>query len=411
MEYRGKILLLIPHMVGGGAERVASLLMNAFADDGYRTELALTSDRERDVVRCDLDERTSLLVLPELLKSDPAGKRFLYGGALRLLANGLCKLWELPGREVPADLARLSLTVPYHREIRWLRERLKADPELAVIAFLQPAIPIAMLAARGLPNRVIFSERCDSERLMKKRYGRRFIEKYYLRADGAVFQTSFARDAYPAGVAKKGVVIPNPLRSDLPEPLEGKREKRVVTFCRISRQKNLPLLVDAFSRFYRDHPDYALEIIGGSAGEEGREVEQELRARIGSLGLNEAVRFLPFSAGVHQDILNAAMYVNSSDFEGLSNAMLESMAIGLPVVCTDCPIGGARATIEDGVNGLLVPMNDPKALSGAMTRLADAPGLGKKLSENAVTLRKALSLPVIARRWLGVLYGGTERGR
>lgn len=398
-----KVLLILPHMIGGGAERVASLLMNSFASRGYETEMVLTSDRPENVVRCDLDDRTTLTCLPEILPPEPLWQRIGYDIFLKIYAQVFCNLFELFRLPVPAAFAKASLFVQYRREIRWLREKLLSEPETAVIAFLQPAIPIAMLAARGLPNRLGFSERCDSERLMKKRYGRKFIERYYRRADFSVFQTDFARLVYPAPIADKGVVIPNPLKAGLPAPFAGEREKSVVTFCRISRQKNLPLLIDAFALFHKAHPAYTLRIIGGSDGEEGRAVEAAAKEQIRTLGLSEAVMLQPFSANVHGDILRCAMYVNSSDFEGLSNAMLEAMAIGLPCVCTDCPAGGARATIKNGENGLLVPMNDVSALATAMGRLAADPALAKKLSENAAALREELSLDAIAEKWLELL--------
>ena len=132
-------------------------------------------------------------------------------------------------------------------------------------------------------------------------------------------------------------------------------------------------------------------------------METEVREKLRAYGLGDAAALLPFSTDVHADILQDAMYVNSSDFEGLSNAMLEAMAIGLPCVCTDCPAGGARATIKNGENGLLVPMLDPEALSAAMARLADDPALGKKLSKNAAALRETLSLDVIAKKWMELL--------
>ncbi|MBR0538435.1 MAG: glycosyltransferase [Clostridia bacterium] len=400
MPDKKKILLLMPHMVGGGAERVASLLMNAFADTGARTQMALTGDRAADVVRCDLDGRTELVLLPEILPARTFGERLKYGVCLKLLTYILCKPFEWLRLPVPADFARLSLTVQYHREIRWLRETLQKDPQLSLIAFAQPAMPIAVLAARGLENRVILSERGDAGRLMKKRYGRKFIEKYYRRADAVVFQTEYARSAYPAAIAEKGVVIPNPLKAGLPAPYTGERTKRAVTFCRISRQKNLPLLVDAFARFHKEFPEHSLAVYGDAPNVEGEKVLSQVKAQIREAGLADAVRFYPFSSTVHQEILGDAMYVNSSDFEGLSNAMLESMAIGLPVVCTDCPVGGARSVITDGENGLLVPMQDPQALADAMGRLADDPALSARVSKNAALLRESLSLPAIAGRWL-----------
>ena len=403
MPEKRKILLLIPHMIGGGAERVASLLMNAFAAHGYPTEMVLTGDRREDVVRCDLKDSTELTLLPEQLGKESLRDRLAYGVLLKAYAQAVCHLFEWLHRPVPAGPAKASQLVLYRREIAWVREKLKKEPDTAVIAFLQPAIPIALLAARGLPNRVIFSERGDPYRLMKKRYGKKFIEKYYQRADAAVFQTEFARNAYPANIAAKGTVIPNPIKAGLPEPYYGEREKTVSTFCRVSLQKNLPLLIEAFAAFHQDFPDYRLRIIGDCANEEARQVDRRIGEQVKALGLEDVVSRVPFRADVHELILRDAMYVNSSDYEGISNAMLEAMAVGLPCVCTDCPVGGARATIRDGENGLLVPVGDADALYRAMKRVAEDPALAEKLSQNAVRLREELSLEAVAQRWMKLL--------
>ena len=97
------------------------------------------------------------------------------------------------------------------------------------------------------------------------------------------------------------------------------------------------------------------------------------------------------------------MFVSSSDFEGMSNSMLEAMAIGLPCVCTDCPAGGARAVIEDGKNGLLVPVNDAIALSDAMKRVASDTIFAEKLSKNASNIRKNQSVEKIIDKWMAII--------
>ena len=106
---------------------------------------------------------------------------------------------------------------------------------------------------------------------------------------------------------------------------------------------------------------------------------------------------------VHEAVIKDAMYVNSSDYEGISNAMLEAMAIGMPVVCTDCPIGGAKATINNGENGLLVPIQNPEALASAMNRMIEDNELADKLSHNASQIREELSLDKITEKWMQLL--------
>ncbi len=393
-----KVMLLLPHMVGGGAERVAAQLLNCMDECGIDTRFFLTSDKRSEVVRSDLSEHIPLFLFKEEMPSESALSLFC-----RRLSEGLssllCKPFELLHRDVPADLAKLSLISQYGREIRFTRELLKADPDLTVIVFLQPTIPIVLLAAKDLKNRIIISERADPNRLMKKRYGRKFIEKYYPRADAAVFQTDDARAVYPKSVADKGVVIFNPVKPNLPAPYHGKRNHTITTFCRISKQKNLPLLIEAFAKIHKNYPDFTLRIIGDTVNAEGEEVYAILRRMISDNGIEDAVRFEPFDSDVHRSILKDAMYVNSSDFEGISNAMLEAMAIGMPVVCTDCPIGGARAMIKDGENGLLVPIRDAEALCQAMKLLVEDREVSQTLSQNASHLREELSVETIAKKW------------
>ena len=402
MQNGKKVLMVLPHMTGGGAERVAAQLMNRLNACGYDTRFMLTRAKKNEVVRTDLNERTPLILLTEELKKETALQKLAYLPQ-RIFAAVCGALFEKRGKYAPAAAGKAAIVWQNHREIRYLRTYLKNEPDVTAIAFLQPAIPVTLLAARGLPNRVIVSERADPNRLMKKRYGKKFIEKYYVRADAAVFQTREAYAVYPKCVAEKGTVIPNPLKAGLPAPYHGPRNKTVTTFCRISKQKNLPLLLEAFSALHRDHPDYRLRVIGDAPNAEGEAVLAGIKRLVASYGLAEAVSWEPFMKNVHGAVLHDAMYVNSSDYEGISNAMLEAMAIGMPAVCTDCPIGGARATIEDGENGLLTPVGDADALYRAMKRVIEEPGLADRLSENAVKLRETLSLEAIAGRWAALL--------
>lgn len=390
----------MPVMKGGGAERVAAQLMNEFHRKGHDVRFLLTSCRRTEVIRTDLHDEIPLVLLQEEI--DQA--KSCVGNVLsRKMASSFCRSYEAMGKAVPAKLAYWSFMAQYGRETQYLRKLMEDEPDLIVIAFLQPSIPMVVLAGRSLPNRVFFSERGNPIRLMKHRYGRNFIETYYDRIFGAVFQTDDARKAYPKVVANKGELIENPLKKDLPESYFGKRKHTITTFCRISEQKNLPMLIEAFRLLHRDYPNYKLRIIGDASNVEGKRVAEEVNSLITKYRLEDVVEQLPFSANVHEEVLKDAMYVNTSDYEGISNAMLEAMAIGLPVVCTDCPIGGAKATIEDGVNGLLVPVGDAHATYLAMKRIIEDQDLSKTLSINASKLRDKLSLEHIAQKWMELL--------
>lgn len=397
-----KVAFVLPRMSGGGAERVAALLANEFKQNQIDVRYLLTHAKRNDVIRCDLSDDVPLILFTEQMKPKSAAYK-AKSIFLQILSSLLCKPFEAIKKPVPAGFAKLSILSQYSREIKHLRELLKAEPDLTIIAFLQPTIPITLLAAKGLPNRVLVSERADPNRLMNRRYGRKFIEKYYSRADVSVFQTDDAKNTYPKCVADKGVVIPNPLKSGLPEPYHGERNKNITTFCRIAKQKNLPVLIDAFALLYKEHPDYKLRIIGDASNDEGIDVMAALNKMISEYAIEDTVIFEPFNANVHEAIIMDAMYVNSSDYEGISNAMLEAMAIGMPVVCTDCPIGGAKATITDGDNGLLVPIKDAEALYKAIKRIIEDQALADKLSANAAKLKEELSLATIAERWMKLI--------
>lgn len=252
--HKKKVLMVIPHMVGGGAERVAAQIMNQLNERGYDTRFLLTSAKRNEVVRSDLNEKTELILLTEEMQSESVGQKLAYLPA-RVCSTIVGKFCEKQSKDTPAIVGKMSIDCMYHREIKWMRRYLQQNPDMTVIAFVQPAIPITVLAAQGLPNRVIISERADPNRIMRKRYGRKFIEKYYPRADAAVFQTYDAKAVYPKSVSDKGTVIFNPLKENLPEPYHGERNKNITTFCRISNQKNLPVLVDAFATVHKSHPD------------------------------------------------------------------------------------------------------------------------------------------------------------
>jgi glycosyltransferase involved in cell wall biosynthesis len=402
MECKKKVLAVISVLKGGGAERVLSLLANELSENGYEVEFLTTSSKKDEIINHELNKGIPLTGLKEEFLKESRIKRGYYK-LLRVASSVLCKPFELLRIDLPISFAYLSFVAEYHREIKAMRNKLAKEPNVTVISFLQPSIPITLIAAKDLPNRVIISERCDPDRLMKSRYGGNFLKKYYDRADRVVFQTEQAKNIYPENISAKGTVIFNPLKAGLPQPYHGERNNNITTFCRISKQKNLPMLIEAFGLIHKDFPEYRLRIIGQPNNADDREALEQTKAKIEQLGIEDAVDFQPFSNQVHGEIIQDAMYVNSSDYEGISNAMLEAMAIGMPSVCTDCPIGGAAMMIENGVNGLLVPVGDSQKLATAVIRVLEDKEFAHALSCNAEQIRQDLSIKKIGQQWLEII--------
>lgn len=402
MSNKKQLIFIMPVMKGGGAEKVATLLLNEFNKNGYECELVLTNSDRNEIVDRGLDSDVKLTVLRESFPKNGFLKK-LFITAFRLFTSLICKIPEALGKKVSANLARLSFKAQYYDELNALRKVFEAKPDASILSFLQPSIPLTLLAAEDLPNKVVVSERADPYRLLKKRYGYNFIKKYYQRADAVVFQTNDAKEAYPDNISAKGTVIFNPINNKLPEPYFGEREKYITTFCRISRQKNLPVLVEAFAEFHKDFSDYRLKIIGEPQNDDDRAHLAETKSLADKLGITKYIDFLPFSTEVHNLIIRDAMYINSSDYEGMSNAMLEAMAIGMPVVCTDCPIGGANAVIKNNENGILTEVGNAKEMCEYMKKIAGDKSFADKLSQNAAQIRYDLSLENTAKKWMELL--------
>ena len=103
---------------------------------------------------------------------------------------------------------------------------------------------------------------------------------------------------------------------------------------------------------------------------------------------------------VAEAIGEAGIFVLSSDVEGMPNALLEAMALGLACVSTDCPCGGPRTVIKDGENGLLIPVGDTDALTRALRRIMDDPELEERLGVNAAKIKEDLEPKKVNQMWM-----------
>jgi len=352
------VMIVTSCMAGGGAERVISHLLRSFVKQGTKCSLVLVNKTKRD--------------------------------------------YEIPEQVIVREIGKLSSNplsdkLKRYAKVRSIARELSPDVVLSLPEEIGIYVILAMLGS-GIP--VVVSERNNPRVMPYKKITRALRRLAYPFAKGLVFQTEMARDYFPKHLHKKSVVLPNPLDiSELPDAYKGERERTVVGAGRLNVQKNFPLLIDAFAIFHESHPDYKLIIYG--EGECAEPLEEKARAALpeGSYAFPGRVKDLV------QRMNKAAMFVLSSDYEGMPNVLIEAMATGVPSISTDCPSGGSAMLIKDGENGFLTPVGDAKALAEAMNRIADDKELSEAFSENGIKVRQLLEADKICGEWLKYLEG------
>lgn len=346
-----KVMFIIPRMVGGGAERVISVLANEFVNRQMEVKILMTAGDDMAYM---LDEHIEVI--------------------------------QIGGRTDGSILKRIA-------RVMRMRKVFRENRGYILVAFEPTTAFFTCLAKKGLGMRLVSSERNDPESFPNKR-----IREYaFLCSDKVVFQTRVAMSYFPEKIQKKGIVIANPITENLPQVYTGSRKHTVVAAGRLVEQKNHVSLFRAFYKFLQKFPDYVLHLYG-----EG-ELEQELKELAVKLGIREKVVFEGFHKDILEEMKDGGMYVLSSDYEGISNSLLEAMGMGMPVISTDCPCGGSRMCIQDGVNGLLVPVGQPDALCKAMERIAGEEDQAAQMGKEASKVRERFSLQSILGQWLDLL--------
>lgn len=177
------------------------------------------------------------------------------------------------------------------------------------------------------------------------------------------------------GIAPERVVrIPNGVDLELfkPDPKVKPTPGRILFLGRLAHEKRLDLLIDAFAIVARGRPGASLHLAG-----DGPE-RAKLEAHVARLGLEARVRFLGVVHDPVQTLREAAVLALTSTCEGMSNAVLEGMASGVPIVATK--IDGMTDVIRDGVDGLLVEPGDVADLARALERVLGDSALAAALA-------------------------------
>ena len=178
------------------------------------------------------------------------------------------------------------------------------------------------------------------------------------------------------------------------------KEKVFVSVGRLEAVKDQDMMIRAFGQFHNNHPDYKLVIYGEGPN------RPQLGALVNSLGLEGAVLLPGRNNNVWNAISSAECFLLSSKYEGMSNAMVEALCLGLPVISTK--VAGATEIIKDGENGYLVDVGDANAMAKYMCQIADDNELRQNLSAGAVKVYELFRADRICEEWVDYLDGLME---
>lgn len=299
-------------------------------------------------------------------------------------------------KELPPNIRWIQTDLEHGgmmKSVREARRQMKEWGADVSISFLLDANIINTLACKGIRTKSVICERNDP---YKPHYYKLKLTKSLFRlADGAVFQLPKVAEYYSM-VKGATAVIPNPV---IPVSAEielkpfDERDSIIISLGRLDLfQKRQDILIGAFAKFLEKHPDYRLELYGDGPD------EGKLKQLASQLGIADKVVFGGITYQSLQILSRSKFFVLSSDFEGIPNALMEAMSIGLPCVSTRCRPGGAEYLIEDGVNGLLVDTGNVEEMYQAMTKIADA-GIADSLGREAKKLVQRFSEERIADMW------------
>lgn len=351
-----KVIFLVSHLQSGGAERTVSYLSSYLAE--YETDVMILS--LTDNIFYEINPRVKVEKLHINRESNNLFGRFFAAIERMIKVN-------------------ISL--------------LKYKPDV-VFCMLPDTAKYLLGLHRRRKFKLITSERINPE-IYKGSSALKLKEKIYSESDGIVFQTQRAMDFYPKEIQKKSIVIHNAIGNEyvyqVPEINE--RKKKVTAIGRLSDQKDYPTLLEAFREVLKQHPEYTLEIFGNGPDKD------KLKQLSEELGIGSSVYFM----GAHKDAIvqaaDSACYVMSSKYEGMPNALMEAMAVGLPCVSTDCPNGPAEL-ITSGVNGVLVPVGDAQALSEAILRMIEDRDFAEKCGANARKILETHNINIKAKEYM-----------
>lgn len=321
-----KIIVLTSSLGAGGAERVATTLCNFWGARGDKVSLIATFS---------------------------GGGLPFYPMANEVELIYLADVVARTGQSIASHPRRLLA-------LRGLIDERKPD---VVVSFLPNVNVAAILATAALKVPLIICERSDPSMQPYTPFWRIACRLSYRFADMLTVQTDAvarkARTIFPG--VKRIRSVPNPMPASVVKYVKKKTGDRkiLLSIGRLSKEKQVERIIDAFGDLAADFKDWDLHIYGDGP------LRAALEAKIEQPGL-QGRALLKGSTGQPWEVMAGAdAFIMASLYEGFPNALMEAMGTGLPCIAFDCP-SGPREISDDGENATLVPLNDQESLTASL---------------------------------------------
>lgn len=355
------IAFYIGSLKKGGAERVFVNLAGYFASRGCRVTMVTQYEKENEYVLPDGVFR----VISDITPEEEGGR--------------IGNIWRR------------------YQKLRRIFRELRADVVLSTIGknnFM------ALLANAFLPTKVVVSVVAEPTEEYPGGLMRFLAKTLFYFADGIVLQTTDAAKFFPKRIRQKSVILKNSLNPAFVRPrFAGERRQDIVAVGRMDENKNHRMAVRAFAHIADRFPDSRLILYGDGA------LRAALLREAAELGLADRILLPGAVTDVADRIEKAYAFLLTSFTEGMPNTLIEAMSLGLACIATDCPCGGPKDLIEDGVNGFLVPVNDDKALADRLSQLLSDPAAADTMGKEAAKLQESYRPDRVNADWEAYFAG------
>lgn len=346
-----RVSFIAANLNSGGAERVMSLLANQFIENGYGVEFIFL---KKDIRFYPLHQNITIKVAEKECGSDSLIKKLL-----------------------------------------WMRKYIKQNKPDAIFAFRIAIYCVTLISLLGIKIPVIASERNDPR---FNSLAWKIIQAVLLPlTDRFVVQTQQIKDYFPKFIQNKTDIIFNPVTEKAFSLPNVPKERRIISVGRLHSQKNQKMMIEAFARVSEQFPEWKLFIYGEGPERDSLEslvssFKYQVSSRISMPGRSE---------NVIEELNKSEIFAFSSDYEGMSNAVVEAFCVGLPIITTK--VSGTEDFIKENKNGFLLERNDVDGMEMAMRKLMSDENLRISIGENNRQQAKIFKIDFIFQQWENVV--------